>query len=90
MAVLALAVSAALTACSESVVPIDQYTPPTPDQVSEEGTPHLLEPTEQMRDLARQQCREDPDLIQGEVNAVDPSDPERVLASVTIDCDTVR
>jgi hypothetical protein len=75
-----------LAGCSAEVaVPLDQLpTTTTP------GTPHLLEPSEQMRLLARQQCLDDPTLDQGEVNAVDPDNPDQVLASVVIDCSTVR
>lgn len=53
-------------------------------------TPHQLEPTEEMRVLARQQCLDDPDLEQGVVNAVDPARPDVTLASVTVECDVVR
>lgn len=74
-----------LAGCSSEIaVPLDELpTPTTP------GTPHQLEPTEQMRQLARQQCLDDPTLDHGEVNAVDPDNPDLVLASVVIDCSTV-
>ncbi len=53
-------------------------------------TPHQLEPSEQMEELAEQQCLDDPTLSVGEIRAVDPVDPDQVLATVTVDCDTVR
>ncbi len=55
------------------------------------GPAHSLEPTDQMRDLAVQQCLDDPSKDQGVVKAVDPdSDDEDVFAEVVIDCDSVR
>jgi len=53
-------------------------------------TPHQLEPNEQMRELAEQQCRDNPSLENGEINAVDPENPEQVLAQVVVECDEVR
>ena len=53
-------------------------------------TPHQLEPSEQMQELAEQQCLDDPTLSVGEIRAVDPANPDQVLATVTVDCDTVR
>jgi hypothetical protein len=93
--VLRLSVVAAvmvLAGCTgEEATPLDEL-PPTTVEGSGAGvtTPHLLEPTDEMRNLARRQCLDDPDLVQGEVNAVDPSNPEEVLASAVVDCSTVR
>ncbi len=53
-------------------------------------TPHQLEPTEQMRELAEKQCLDDPTLEQGVVNAVDPADEEQILSSVVVECSDVR
>ncbi len=50
----------------------------------------LSEPTAEMRELAEQQCLDDPELEVGEITALDPEDLETVLASVTVDCDEVR
>ena len=71
----------------EEATPIDELPAATTTQVT---TPHLLEPTEQMWELAEQQCRDDPALDEGVVEAVDPADPDEVLASVTVSCDEVR
>jgi len=82
---LALAVVLALAAgCSEDATPLDQTT------TTAQLTPHLLPPTDQMEELARQQCRDDPDLAVGEVNAVDPERPDQKLATVEVDCAEVR
>jgi len=60
------------------------------DQPVVTGTPHLLEPTEQMVELAERQCLDDPLAKTGEIQAVDPEDPDRVLTSVVVDCAEVR
>lgn len=70
--------------CSEDATPIDKAT--TTSQV----TPHLMEPSDQMKELARQQCLDDPGLAVGEVNAVDPQRPDQKLATVQVDCAEVR
>ncbi len=70
--------------CGEEATPIDQTT--TTSQL----TPHLLEASDQMKELARQQCRDDPQLAMGEVNAVDPERPDQKLATVQVDCAEVR
>lgn len=70
--------------CSEDATPIDQTT------TTAQLTPHLMEANDQMRDLARQQCRDDPQLAVGEVNAVDPERPDQKLATVQVDCAEVR
>lgn len=77
-----LALSAA--GCGEEATPIDQTT------TTAQLTPHLLEASDQMKDLARQQCRDDPQLAVGEVNAVDPERPDQKLATVQVDCSEVR
>ncbi len=79
--------AAALTAgagCSEDATPIDQTT------TTPQFTPHLLEANDQMEDLARQQCIDEPQLAVGEVNAVDPERPDQKLATVQVDCAEVR
>jgi hypothetical protein len=81
-----------LAGCTgEEATPVDEL-PLTTIEAPGAGvsTPHLLEPTEEMWNLARQQCLDDPDLVQGEVNAVDPSNSDQVLASAVVDCSTVR
>lgn len=50
---------------------------------------HLIEPTEQMRLAAEQQCLDDPDLVSGYVAAVAP-ETEEVLAEISVDCSEVR
>ena len=78
------------SACSgEDATPIVPRAPAT-TEVTDGTTPHLLEPTDQMRELAEQQCRDDPTLSQGEVNAVDTANEEQILASVVVDCSEVR
>ncbi|MEL6984129.1 MAG: hypothetical protein AAFO29_17015 [Actinomycetota bacterium] len=89
--VAAVAVAAGLlaAACSgEEAIPIDPANPPTtaPDLTD---VTHQIEPTEQMREVAEQQCRDDASLAEGYVRAVDP-DTEAILSEVTVDCDEVR
>ena len=87
---LGLGVGFGAAGCSgEEAVPLDQLDE-LPSTTSMVTTPHQLAPSEQMRELARQQCLDDPELEQGEVNAVDPANPDQVLSSIVIDCDTVR
>ncbi|MFV0259886.1 MAG: hypothetical protein ACK5PP_15725 [Acidimicrobiales bacterium] len=75
-----------LAGCTgEDATPIQDVTSTT-----DLGTPHLLPPNEQMEELARQQCRDDPELEQGEVNAVDPANPDEIISSVVVDCAEVR
>lgn len=81
-AVLALGL---LSACSGS-------SEPPVEEPSLEFLPdvtHVLEPTDQMRQAAEQQCLDDPDLAEGYVRAVSP-DTEEILAEVSIDCTDVR
>jgi hypothetical protein len=68
----------------------EDATPIVPGDADGVGTPHLLEPTAEMRELAEQQCLDDPTLDVGEINAVDPADDDVILATVEVDCDTVR
>ena len=83
---LVVTVALVVAACGgEDAIPIGQL----PATTTGAGSGHL-EPSEQMRELAEQQCLDDPDLEQGEVNAVDSANPDEVLASVVVDCDDVR
>ncbi len=84
-----LAVCAALACgCSgEEAIPIDPANPPVSVDLTD--VTHGLEPTEQMRDAAEQQCLDDPDLIEGYVRAVDP-DTGAMLAELSVGCDEVR
>jgi hypothetical protein len=75
-----------MPACGEDATPVSRQATTT----SIPGTPHLLQPTEQMRELARKQCLDDPTRIEGVVNAVDPGRPELILSSVTVACAEVR
>ena len=50
---------------------------------------HQLEPTEQMRRAAAEQCQADPDLDIGYVRAVDPQTGDQ-LAEYEVDCGEVR
>ena len=90
LAALTLAVGVVLaTACSgEEAIPIDPANPPVtvPDLTD---VTHQLEPTDEMRAVAEQQCRDDPDLVEGYVRAVDPSTGD-VLAEISVDCADVR
>ncbi len=88
-----VALVAALTvlgvACSgEEAIPIDPANPPT-TAVDLTDVTHQIEPTEQMRDAAEQQCLDDATLAEGYVRAVEP-DTEEILAEVTVDCVEVR
>lgn len=82
-----------LSGCTgEDAVPIDPANPPTtplPEASDIPDVSHPLEPTEQMQELARQQCLDDPELAEGYVSAVDPSTNE-ILVDVAVDCETVR
>ena len=74
---------ASTAACSDDAEPV---APPSGDL---SDVTHELQPTDQMRDAARQQCLDDPDLIQGYVKAVSPDDG-RILSEFEIDCGDVR
>ncbi len=50
---------------------------------------HMLEPTDQMREAAEQQCLDDPDLAEGYVRAVSP-DTDEILAEISVDCADIR
>lgn len=77
-----------LPACTgETAIPIQDLPPGGETDVT---TPHQLEPTPQMQELAVQQCLDDEDLDQGVVNAVDPADSDQILSSAVVDCDEVR
>ena len=72
-------------ACSPgSAEPGDQLPAGLPPDVT-----HVLEPTDQMRQAAEQQCLEDPGLAEGYVRAVTP-DTDEVLAEITVQCSEVR
>lgn len=78
-----------LAGCSgEAAVPIDPSNPPVVE-VEPPDVTHLIQPTPQMEELARQQCIDDPSLDEGYVEAVDP-DSGRVLSEVGVDCAEVR
>lgn len=84
-----LVVAAALlaSACID-----DSATPIQPGAVAEDpigNIQHSLEPTEQMRDAAEQQCLDDPDLVEGYVRAVDPA-TEQILSEAWVFCSEVR
>lgn len=88
MALASAVAGLALAACTgEEAVPIDPANPPVtvPDMTE---VSHVIEPTDQMREAAEQQCLDDPDLVDGYVRAVDP-DSGAVLAEVTVACDEV-
>ncbi len=70
-----------LTACANSNAN-------DPDPASEPA--HSFQPTDQMRDLATQQCLDDPTKEQGVVQAADPNDSEKVIGEVVVECDSVR
>lgn len=63
--------------------PAQEPTPPTTGA-------HVIEADAEMRLLAERQCLDDSELEQGEVRAVDPNDPEQILAQVVVDCADVR
>lgn len=78
-----------LAGCSgEEAVPIDPSNPPVVEAEPPDVT-HLIGPTPQMEELARQQCIDDPSLGEGYVEAVDP-ETDRVLTEVSVDCSEVR
>ncbi len=82
---------AVLTAAcvQEEAVPIDPANPPTTPAPALDDIPdvsHPLQPTDQMKELARQQCLDDPDLVEGYVSAVDPETDE-ILVEYSISCE---
>ena len=83
----ALLCGLAIGCSGEEAVPIDPANPPTTIDLTD--VTHRLEPTEQMQDLAEQQCLDDPDLDEGFVQAVDP-DTDQIMSQVTVDCAEVR
>ena len=60
---------------------------PQPDTVTD--VTHTIDPTDQMREAAAQQCLDDVDLATGYVRAVDPT-TGNVLSDVEVDCGEVR
>ncbi len=50
---------------------------------------HAVTPTPEMEQLARQQCFDDPELVTGVVQVVEP-DTETVVARIELDCDEAR
>jgi hypothetical protein len=88
LAVLAAVAALAVGCSGEEAVPIDPANPPTTAPELTDVT-HALEPTDQMREEARRQCLDDPDLDEGYIRAVDP-DGGAVLAEVAVDCAEVR
>ncbi len=73
---------------SEDAVPIDPANPPVLDPEPPDVT-HVIPPTPEMEEFARQQCLDDPSLDEGYVEAVDPN-TDAVLSSVTVVCADVR
>ncbi len=74
----------------EQATPIDPANPPditSPGDLTDVS--HEIQPTDQMRDAAEQQCLDDPDLDEGYVQAVDPED-DRILAEIAVVCREVR
>lgn len=65
---------------------IDPETPPAADM---SDVTHTLEPTDQMRDAAIQQCLDDPELDVGYVRAVAP-ESGAVLSELEVDCAEAR
>lgn len=50
---------------------------------------HTIDPTDQMREAAAQQCLDDEELATGYVRAVDPT-TGNVLSEIELDCGEVR
>ncbi len=81
-----------LAGCAgEEAVPIDPANPPLVDggDGSVPDVTHPVNPTEQMEQLARQQCLDDPNLAEGYVQAVDPATDE-VITEFSVSCSEVR
>ena len=91
LTVMVLTSALALVGCTgEDAVPIDPANPPVLDDEGDlTDVTHLVEPTAQMRELAEQQCHDDPALGQGVVQAVDPQTDE-VVSEITVDCSELR
>jgi hypothetical protein len=103
LGVFCAAVALALVGCAdEEATPIDPANPPefnldggAADLEAEletelDGVTHFFEPSEQMKNAAAQQCLDDPDLVEGYIKAVDPTDPDIVVSEYSVDCTTVR
>jgi hypothetical protein len=96
LAAVAVAAGLALLAgCSgETAVPIDPRNPPLLEDGTDGGgltseVTHPINATPEMQRLARQQCLDDPTLVEGYVRAVDPG-TGAVMAEITVACDEVR
>ncbi len=91
VAIIALGLLAA-GCVDEQAVPIDPANPPTtpsPDVADMPDVSHPLQPTDQMKELARQQCIDDPDLVEGYVSAVDP-ETDDIVVDYAVQCVEVR
>jgi len=88
VAVVAVVGLAAVACTGEEATPIDPANPPT-TAVDLSDVTHAIEPTDEMRAAAEQQCLDDPGRAEGYIRAVDPEDGT-ILSEITVDCDQVR
>ncbi len=80
---------AVLSGCGEEdATPIDPANPPT-TELDLTGVTHLFEPSPEMIEAAEAQCRDNPDLDEGYVKAVDPA-TEAVVSEYSVDCSTLN
>ncbi len=74
-----------VAACSDGGAEPDE----APSSDGSTDVTHTLEPTDQMRQAAEQQCLDDPEKETGYVRAVDPTSGD-VLAELEVPCGPVR
>lgn len=71
----------------DSATPVDPQQPGVTADFTD--VTHTMEPTEDMKTAAEQQCLDDASLAEGYVKAVDPQSGA-VMAEFSISCDEVR
>ena len=83
-----LLVAGSLVGCvDDSATPVDPQQPGVTADFTD--VTHTMEPTEDMKSAAEQQCLDDSSLDEGYVKAVDPQSGA-VLTEFSISCDEVR
>lgn len=83
----ALAVVSLAGCVDDSATPVDPQQPGVTADFTD--VTHTMEPTEDMKAAAEQQCLDDDSLAEGYVKAVDPQSGA-IMAEFSISCDEVR
>jgi hypothetical protein len=82
-----LAVGGLAGCVDDSATPVDPQQPGVTADFTD--VTHTMEPTDDMKSAAEQQCLDDASLAEGYVKAVDPQSGA-ILAEFSISCDEVR